>query len=204
MKTIMKKLSELKRPEKNCRIHTDRQLKEIIRSLEMFGQIRPIVIDENNVMLCGNGLYEALLQMGKTEASCYQVKGLSEAEKKKLMLADNKIYTLGTDDLSVFDEWLRELGDIDIPGYDQELLETILADTPEVDEMVTDYGNFTDASVNSIKKHEEAHEAGVWRASDRSAEENEQTPVRTAEAAESPSESPYIVCPNCGHHIPVR
>ena len=204
MKTIMKKLSELKRPEKNCRIHTDRQLKEIIRSLEMFGQIRPIVIDENNVMLCGNGLYEALLQMGKTEASCYQVKGLSEAEKKKLMLADNKIYTLGTDDLSVFDEWLRELGDIDIPGYDQELLETILADTPEVDEMVTDYGNFTDASVNSIKKHEEAHEAGVWRASDRSAEENEQTPVRTEEAAESPSESPYIVCPNCGHHIPVR
>ena len=204
MKTIMKKLSELKRPEKNCRIHTDRQLKEIIRSLEMFGQIRPIVIDENNVMLCGNGLYEALLQMGKTEASCYQVKGLSEAEKKKLMLADNKIYTLGTDDLSVFDEWLRELGDIDIPGYDQELLETILADTPEVDEMVTDYGNFTDASVNSIKKHEEAHEAGVWRASDRSAEENEQTPVQTAEAAESPSEAPYIVCPNCGHHIPVR
>lgn len=204
MKTIMKKLSELKRPEKNCRIHTDRQLKEIIRSLEMFGQIRPIVIDENNVMLCGNGLYEALLQMGKTEASCYQVKGLSEAEKKKLMLADNKIYTLGTDDLSVFDEWLRELGDIDIPGYDQELLETILADTPEVDEMVTDYGNFTDASVNSIKKHEEAHEAGVWRASDRSAEENEQTPVRTAEVAESPSEAPYIVCPNCGHHIPVR
>ena len=204
MKTIMKKLSELKRPEKNCRIHTDRQLKEIIRSLEMFGQIRPIVIDENNVMLCGNGLYEALLQMGKTEASCYQVKGLSEAEKKKLMLADNKIYTLGTDDLSVFDEWLRELGDIDIPGYDQELLETILADTPEVDEMVTDYGNFTDASVNSIKKHEEAHEAGVWRASDRSAEENEQTPVRTEEAAESPSEGPYIVCPNCGHHIPVR
>ena len=204
MKTIMKKLSELKRPEKNCRIHTDRQLKEIIRSLEMFGQIRPIVIDENNVMLCGNGLYEALLQMGKTEASCYQVKGLSEAEKKKLMLADNKIYTLGTDDLSVFDEWLRELGDIDIPGYDQELLETILADTPEVDEMVTDYGNFTDASVNSIKKHEEAHDAGVWRASDRSAEENEQTPVRTDEAAESPSEGPYIVCPNCGHHIPVR
>lgn len=204
MKTITKKLSDLKRPEKNCRIHTDRQLKEIIRSVKMFGQIRPIVIDEGNVILCGNGLYEALQQMGETEATCYQVKNLSEADKKKLMLADNKIYTLGTDDLEVFDEWLRELNDIDIPGYDEELLQTILADQPEIDELVTDYGNFTEASVNSIKRHEEAHEAGVWRASDRPGAENEETPVRNPEAAEAPPDGAYIVCPNCGHHIPVR
>lgn len=204
MKTIMIQLSELKPPEKNCRVHTDRQLKEIIRSVEMFGQIRPIVIDENNVMLCGNGLYEAMKQMGKAEAACYQVKSLSEAEKKKLMLADNKVYTLGTDNLEVFDEWLRELEDVDIPGFDEDLLQTLLADTPEIDELVTEYGNFTDASVSTIKKHEEAHEAGVWRASDRSEAKDEGTPVQTPQAAEGPAEASYIVCPHCGHHIPVR
>lgn len=204
MKTITKKLSELKRPEKNCRIHTDRQLKEIIRSVEMFGQIRPVVIDENNTILCGNGLYEALQQMGKAEVSCYQVKGLSEGEKKKLMLADNKIYTLGTDDLEVFDEFLRELNDVDIPGYDSELLETILADQTGIDEMVTDYGNFTQASVDSIKRHEEAHSAGVFRASDRPSGETGEIPSQSAGTAEGAAEAPYIVCPNCGHHIPVR
>ena len=204
MKIVKKKLSDLHSPEKNVRIHSEKQTKEFIRSLEAFGQIRPIVVDEDNTILAGNGLYAALVAKGETAADCYVVTGLSENEKKKLMLADNKIYTLGTDDLEVFDEWLRELNDIDIPGYDEELLQTILADQPEIDELVTDYGNFTEASVNSIKRHEEAHEAGVWRASDRPGAENEETPVRNPEAAEAPPEGAYIVCPNCGHHIPVR
>lgn len=66
MRTVTKLLSELKRPERNVRMHTDKQLTEFRRSVEMFGQIRPIVIDENNVMLAGNGLYETLLSMGRT------------------------------------------------------------------------------------------------------------------------------------------
>lgn len=82
MRTVTKLLSELKRPEKNVRMHTDKQLTEFRRSVEMFGQIRPIVIDENNVMLAGNGLYETLLSMGRTEADCYVVEGLTENEKR--------------------------------------------------------------------------------------------------------------------------
>lgn len=71
-------LSELKRPERNTRMHTDKQIAEFKRSVEMFGQIRPIVVDENYVMLAGNGLYDTLLAMGRTEADCYVVTGLSE------------------------------------------------------------------------------------------------------------------------------
>ncbi len=204
MKVSMMKLADLKRPEKNCRIHTDRQLKEFKRSVEMFGQIRPIVVDETNTILCGNGLYEALLEMGKTEASVLKRTDLTEAQKKKLMLADNKVYTLGTDNLEVFDEWLRELGDVDIPGYDEELLETLLAETPEIDELVTDYGNFTESSVNSMKRHEEAHAAGNFGPSAAPAAQSEETPIQNQNAPETPPEGSYVVCPNCGHHIPVR
>ncbi len=204
MTVSMMKLADLKRPEKNCRIHTDRQLKEFKRSVEMFGQIRPIVIDEDNVILCGNGLYEALLEMGKTEASVLKRTDLTPAQKKKLMLADNKVYTLGTDNLEVFDAWLRELGDVDIPGYDEELLQTLLADQPEIDDLVTEYGNFNESSLNSIRRHEEAHAAGNFGAPAPSAARNEETPVQNTEAPETPSEGSYIVCPHCGHHIPVR
>ena len=49
MKTVMIPLSDLRRPERNVRMHTDKQIKEFRRSVEMFGQIRPIVVDENNV-----------------------------------------------------------------------------------------------------------------------------------------------------------
>ena len=91
MKIVRKKLSELKPAERNVRIHSEKQVKEFVRSLESFGQIRPIVIDEDNTILAGNGLYAALMAKGESSADCYVVTGLSETEKKKLMLADNKI-----------------------------------------------------------------------------------------------------------------
>mgnify|MGYP002626919214 CR=1 FL=1 len=128
METVTKNLNELKRPDKNVRLHGDRQIREYIRSIEMFGQLRPMVVDEHNVVLAGNGLLTALQQMGRTTADCYVVTGLSEKQKKKLMLADNKIFELGVNDTNVFDELLRELdGDIDVPGYDEELLKVLTA-----------------------------------------------------------------------------
>lgn len=117
MNVTRKLLSELRRPERNVRMHTDKQLKEFRRSIEMFGQIRPIVVDEGGVILAGNGLYETLLSMGRTEADCYVVTGLTEAQKKKLMLADNRVFDLGVDDLSALDAFVLELkDDLDIPG----------------------------------------------------------------------------------------
>ena len=56
MNVTRKLLSELRRPERNVRMHTDKQLKEFRRSIEMFGQIRPIVVDEDGVILAGDGL----------------------------------------------------------------------------------------------------------------------------------------------------
>lgn len=145
MQTIKKKLSELKHPELNVRIHGDRQIKEFVRSIEMFGQIRPLVIDETGTVLAGNGLMLALEQMGWETADCYIVSDLSENQKKKLMLVDNKIFDLGVNSAEAFDEILRELdGDIDIPGYDEELLKALIADTKEAADIIDDYGKFSD------------------------------------------------------------
>ena len=49
MKIVKIKLADLVKPEKNVRIHTEKQIKEFRRSVEMFGQIRPIVVDERNM-----------------------------------------------------------------------------------------------------------------------------------------------------------
>lgn len=199
MKTVTRLLSELKRPERNVRMHTDKQLVEFRRSVEMFGQIRPIVIDENNVMLAGNGLYETLLSMGRTEADCYVVEGLTENEKKKLMLADNRIFDLGVDDMKAFDEFIAELGDdLDVPGFDDELLRSLVADQTEVDEMMSAYGLITDEKKDEIagaaenyQKEEAARAAQPTVAPDTNAAHTEDTqPV-----------GKYVVCPKCGEKI---
>lgn len=202
MKIVKRKLSELKRPEKNTRMHSDKQIAEFKRSVQMFGQIRPIVIDEKNVMLAGNGLYDTLLALGYETADCYVVSGLTENEKKKLMLADNRIFDLGVDDMSVFEEFLKELGDdLDIPGYDEDLLSTLVSDPSIVDEAMSSYGIVPDDRKDEIKQN-----AGKYDNPPIDNSTEQKTSIATAPNAPSEveheqSKQEFVICPNCGEKI---
>ena len=199
MQTVTKNLSELKCSDKNVRLHGDRQIKEYIRSIEMFGQLRPMVIDEDDVVLAGNGLLTALLQMGRENADCYVVTGLSAKQKKKLMLADNKIFELGVNDQNVFDELLRELGgDIDIPGNDEELLKVLTANAKEADEIINSYGTFSEEKVQEMKNSQ------TWTPQPQQPPSQLQSPMQETitRQIETPQNSQkYIVCPKCGEKI---
>ena len=199
MKVTRIKLSELKRPDRNVRMHTDKQLAEFRRSVEMFGQIRPIVVDENNVMLAGNGLYDTLLSMGRTEADCYVVTGLSEKEKKKLMLADNRIFDLGVDDMDAFDALIAELGDdLDVPGYDEELLQSLIADSADVDEFMSEYGLIDDE-----KKEQMAGAAETYRKEEAARKETPAVVPDTnvGHIEEGQPVGKYVLCPKCGEKV---
>ena len=77
MKITVKKLSELHKPAHNIRRHSEKQLTEYIRSIEMFGQVKPLVVAEDGEIIAGNGLYEALLRMGRETCDCYVMVGLT-------------------------------------------------------------------------------------------------------------------------------
>ena len=158
MKITSVPIDMLKRPGKNVRVHTTKQLSEFVRSVQKFGQIRPIVCDENYVMLAGNGLYDALIKCGFETADCYVVSGLSDNDKKKLMLADNKIFNLGADDINAFEEILAELsGDFDIPGFDDELLKVLSADVSEADDFMSGYGSINAETMDYMQKSSEKY-----------------------------------------------
>ena len=57
MKITVKKLPELHKPAHNIRRHSEKQLTEYIRSIEMFGQVKPLVVAEDGEIIAGNGLY---------------------------------------------------------------------------------------------------------------------------------------------------
>ena len=88
MNITVKKLSDLHKPAHNIRRHSEKQLTEYIRSIEMFGQVKPLVVAEDGEIIAGNGLYEALLRMGRETCDCYVMVGLTDVQKKKLMMAD--------------------------------------------------------------------------------------------------------------------
>ncbi len=211
MKVVQKSLSDLHKIEKNIRRHSQKQISEYVRSLRMFGQVKPLVVDEAGTILIGNGLYEALLAMGEEKADCYVMAGLSEKEKKKLMLADNRVYELGMTDTDVFDEIIRSLeGDVDVPGWDADLLETLNASIQEVNEMVDSYGSY---QPEDIARYNERPSAAANIPSG----ELQQAPVplhpatqgniapaaQTAEEAQETASARYVICPRCGERIEI-
>lgn len=202
MNVVKMPLSTLKRPERNVRMHTEKQLKEFERSVTMFGQIRPIVVDDERTILAGNGLYETLLRMGWTEADVLQVQGLSDSQKKKLMLADNKIYGLGVDDLDSFDAILNELqDDLDIPGFDEELLKSMVSQASEVTEKLQEYGTLDDEEIGEIRVARERKEQYMAAESEEPADEPEDAAVATPAVEEREPVRQYVICPHCGEKV---
>lgn len=215
MKVIKKRLDDLKHPEKNVRIHSEQQIRELKRSLEKFGQTRALVVDENNVILIGNGLYEAMVSLGYQEASVYVKTELSENDKKKLMIADNKTYALGIDNLDTLNEFLEELqGDLDIPGYDEEILQQMVADADEVTEKISEYGTLDESEIQKIKEANEKREqkAAAAEISDNNSEKSSENPNtsdnQSSERQNTTETEPeitetrkFVICPNCGEKI---
>lgn len=205
MEVITMKLTDLVKPEKNVRIHTEQQLKEFQRSVEMFGQIRPIVIDENNVILAGNGLYDTLAMMGKETAQVYQYMNLSENQKKKLMIADNKIFSLGIENLETLNSFLEDLqGDLDIPGFDEDILRQMVAEAEDVTEKISQYGTLDEEEIRSIKESAEKKEQMMT--TDQSETQSGPMPAvimqnTTGDNENAAEMKKYVICPNCGEKI---
>ena len=97
---------DLLRPyERNAKIHPSEQVEKIKRSIEEFGFVTPCVIDGEYNLIAGHGRVQAAKEMGLETVPCVFVEGLSEAQRKAYILADNRLGELGEWDMSiVFDE----------------------------------------------------------------------------------------------------
>ena len=202
MKLEVVKLSDLKPLEKNVRKHNDKQIDELIKSVEQFGQTRAMVIDENNNILIGNGLYFALVKMNKAEAQCYRKTGLSEVEKKKLILSDNKIYGLGADDYEEINNYIQEItgmGDFEIAGYDKFILEQMTATDEQVEEAISNYGVITDTKF--IQEEPKQEVTNTYVENEPEVKNEPVTMVTETKVGAEKNEKKYIICPSCGEMI---
>jgi hypothetical protein len=144
-----------------------------------------VVVDEKNMILAGNGLVEAMRAEGFTTVEALVLTGLSKNEKTKLMMADNKTTGLGTDNLNNIELLIQELaGDFDIPGFDDEILNSINAASEEISQVLDDYGRASEENLEEIEAH-----AGVNDAPEGDSPEEEET---------AGPERKSVVCPECG------
>lgn len=128
------------------------------------------------------------------------VSGLTEAQKKKLMLADNRVFDLGVDDLAALDEFVQDLkDDLDIPGYEEDLLRAMVMEAEEAADAIAEYGLIDEEKVEEIRAAGERQESAEEAAARRAEEIKLQAP--SSQPKEDEPARRFILCPKCGERI---
>lgn len=111
---VYKQVNELKNNPKNPRLNDD-AVETVAKSIEKYGFRNPLIIDENNIVWCGNTRLKAAKKLGLKEAPCICVKDLTEKQMAEYALLDNKTNEIADWDYERLEEILPELdfGDFD-------------------------------------------------------------------------------------------
>lgn len=136
VQVIQMKLADLIPYENNPRINDD-AIDVVAKSIKEFGFKNPIIIDKDNVIVCGHTRRLASLKLGLTEVPCIRADDLTEDQINAFRVADNKSSELSTWDL---DKLKIELGNIELDMSDfgfEDLLEQ-MKKLPEDDEFDAD------------------------------------------------------------------
>jgi DNA modification methylase len=144
-------IEQIRPNAQNSRTHSKKQIGRIAASIRELGFAAPVLVDEHNVLIAGHGRLEAAKSIGMVSIPAIVIDGLSEAKKRALMLADNRIaQSAGWDreqlarELAALPELLIEEGlDIDLTGFEPAEIEALHADfgdaaTDPIDEIPDD------------------------------------------------------------------
>lgn len=75
----------------NARTHSDAQVAEIAAPIREFGWTNPVLVDEEGGIIAGHGRVRAAALLGLAEVPTLLITGLSQAQKRALVIADNRI-----------------------------------------------------------------------------------------------------------------
>lgn len=125
----------------NSRTHSDEQVTQVASSIKEFGFTNPLLIDEQGGIIAGHGRLMAANKLELEQVPTITLVGLTEAQRKAYVIADNKLaLNSGWDEelLSLEIEQLKELDfDIDLLGFDADELAELELDVdvlPDGDE----------------------------------------------------------------------
>lgn len=115
MELVELPIGEIRQYGNNPRFITDLAVEAVMESIQLTEYITPIIVDENNQILAGHTRLKALYKLGYETVDCVRVDGLTEQQKRKFRLLDNKAAEISTWDN---DKLLEELDGLDFGDFD--------------------------------------------------------------------------------------
>ena len=116
MQIVEKKIEEIKPYEKNPR-KNDSAVEQVANSIKEFGFKVPVVIDKDNIIVCGHTRYKAAQKLGLDVVPCVVADDLTDEQIKAYRLADNKVSELAEWYIDLLGEELDGIFDIDMSDF---------------------------------------------------------------------------------------
>ena len=154
-KQVLINIDKIKPSDNNARVHSSKQVKQIMESIKEFGFTNPLIIDTEYNLIAGHGRLEALKQLNKIDfkdnpilqVPCIQVKDLSDTQKRALCLADNQIALNSTWDNEKLQDELEKLinenFNFDCIGFDDSVFNDL-----NIDNALSDDENIKSREIN--------------------------------------------------------
>lgn len=121
---------------RNARTHSPEQVAQIAASIKEFGFLSPVVVSEDNTILCGHGRVAAAQKLGLKKIPCIKESHLTETQKRAYIIADNKLSLNAGWDNELLSIELSELQgedfDLDLLGFDEKELLEIFSDEDDI------------------------------------------------------------------------
>src|SRR6516165_11609433 len=119
-RVIWRPVSELKEFPGNPRRHPERQIAALMKSIRRVWT-NPILVDETGTILAGHGRWEAARHLGMTKVPTVTVGGLTDAEKRAVVIADNRLPEQAVWDFDLlrghFQELIKLDFDVELTGF---------------------------------------------------------------------------------------
>lgn len=136
---------------RNARTHSDAQVAQIAASIHEFGFINPVIVDGSNGIIAGHGRVLAARKLGLETVPTLEVSGLSEAQKRAYVLADNKLALNAGWDPDLLRVELADLKmsnfNLDVIGFSPDELADLLIDKTKG---LTDPDDVPDAPARAV------------------------------------------------------
>jgi hypothetical protein len=107
-------ISDLKPYPQNNKIHTEKQIKQIAKSISEFGFLQPLVVDKDNIIVVGHARFEALKWLGRNEVEVVKALDLSEEKIRLYRILDNKLSEDANFDINALKLEFEDLKDLDL------------------------------------------------------------------------------------------
>jgi len=113
MKVQLRDITTIHPYERNPRVN-DKAVDAVAESIREFGFRQPIVVDDNDVIVCGHTRYKAAQKLGLEKVPVHVAKGLTPEQVKAYRVADNKTAELAQWDFELLPVELADLKGMDI------------------------------------------------------------------------------------------